>query len=611
MLSPYEMDSVIITGPNDVQEDVIKELHKLKVLHILEHSKNDLADIGKPLENASNLSEALVKIRALISALNIKKENVKFEIKRNLLDIQSTTRKLNEDVNSNSDELRKTEELIAKNKILVQELEILKGIDIPLESFTDYKSLAYFTGFIKNNINALEVDLSKLTKKFMMFNNASKKNIFIVLFIDAENKLKAKEILQKFNFLQQNFANIGNLKGNASSNLKKIEEEISKLKNEKQEIKKKLGMLTQQYGEFLIAADEFLREQLEKAEAPLKFASTKSSFLIKGWIPANELKSSIEKLNKASKNKIFVAFQPAKKNDDVPIKLNNPNYAKPFEFFIDLYSMPTYKEIDPTFFMFITYPIMFGIMLGDIGYGVVGIIFFWWLKKKMPKSTSFLNVLILASFVAIIFGFFFGELFGFEFINPVISRERDMITLMFIAIGIGVVHVNLGLIIGFANEWKSHGLMHAIYAKAGWIVLELGVAMVALSYFKIISISWMLGAAFLLISILMLLKGEGIKALLELPSIFTNIMSYIRLMAIGVSSVILALIINDSAKKAFHNGGVFVLMGVLILIIGHLINIFLGWLGSFLHSMRLHYVEFFSKFYHGGAKKYQPFGLKE
>ena len=108
----------------------------------------------------------------------------------------------------------------------------------------------------------------------------------------------------------------------------------------------------------------------------------------------------------------------------------------------------------------------------------------------------------------------------------------------------------------------------------------------------------------------MLYKGEGIRGLIEIPSIFSNTLSYARLMAIGLSSVVLALIINDSAEQFFHKGGFLVLIGVLILVIGHVINIMLGLLGSFLHSLRLHYVEFFTKFFHGGAKKYQPFGMR-
>ena len=613
MLKPYQMSSVIITGPNSIQETVIKELHNLKILHIVEHSKNELADIGKPLDNAGRLSETLVKIRALIAALNIKKEETGFETSKGLLEIESATKKLNQEASSNLDELRKTDEQIAKNQAAKNELEILKDIGLPLESFAPYKSLAYFTGYIgnKSSINFLKEELLKITDKFMLFESIARKRQFIVLFVDIKNKERGSSILNKHNFSPINFANIGNLKGNASGNLKKLEEETKKLQQRKEAIKKNLSQLSANHKGFLLAADELLSEQLEKAEAPLKFASTQSSFLIKGWIPSEELSKSIERLNKVSKNKIFVHFEPAKKEDKVPVKLKNPRYATPFEFFIDLYSMPTYREIDPTFFIFLTFPIFFGIMLGDIGYGIVSFMIFWIFKKKMPKAKNFFNILLLASFVTVLFGFLFGEFFGYEFIHPVISREHDMFKLLYIAIAIGIVHVNIGLAAGFINEAKSHGFMHAVYAKASWTILQVGIALLALTYFGMIAISPLIGAVFLALAILMLLKGEGVKGLIELPSILTNIMSYARLMAIGLSSVILAVIVNDSSKEFFHKGGFFILAGVLILIVGHAINIMLGLLGSFLHSLRLHYVEFFSKFFHGGAKKYQPFGAKE
>ena len=613
MLKPYEMSSVIIAGPNEFLENSIKELHRLKVLHIVEHSRNELADIGKPLESANRFSEILVKVRALISTLNIQKDDYKSK-PVGLYDVEKGTNKLNEQVKALSEQLRKTEELISANKSLRNELGILAETNIPLEAFTTYKSLSYLAGYVKDKkyLHAIKNELSKITDKFAVFNDKKEKRIFAAFFVESGKKEETQAILQKYKFIGLNLAHIANLKGDAISNLKKIE--IEERKNEKlrNEIKLQLDEISSNSKDFLLAADDFLSEQLEKAEAPLKFALTPSSFLIKGWVPNEELNNVIDKLNKATKNRIYVHFEPAKKHDNVPVKLKNMRLAKPFEFFIDLYSIPTYKEIDPTFFIFLTFPIFFGIMLGDVGYGALSILLFLFLKIKMPKARNFFNILILASFVTVIFGFLFGEFFGTEFIHPIISREHEMFKLLYIVIAIGVVHVNAGLILGIINEAKAHGFMHALYAKGSWILLQIGIALIVLSVTNTIkAVPIWLGIIFLVLSVLLLLKGEGIKGLIELPSILTNIMSYARLMAIGLSSVILAVIVNEQAGQFFHRGGFFLLIGILILVIGHAINFVLGLLGSFLHSLRLHYVEFFSKFFHGGAKKYQPFGLKE
>ncbi|HLC50133.1 MAG TPA: V-type ATP synthase subunit I [Candidatus Nanoarchaeia archaeon] len=612
MLKPHEMSSVIIAGPQKAQEAVVKELHQMKILHIIEHSKSEAADIGKPFQSAAKLSETLVKIRAMIAALNVQKNGSSYPIKKSL-EIETTALKLSKELSEVQEDLRKTEEETAKNGNALQELSLLESINIPLETLTTYKSLSYLAGFIgqKKNSHSLKQEISKISNKFMLFSSNSSKKEFVLLFIDIKNKEKAAEILQRYDFSQANLLNIQGMSGTAGSNIKKINEENLMLQSKKESIGKKLDSLKSQYGVFLLAAEEFLSEQLEKAEAPLKFASTQSSFLIRGWVPTGEIESMKIKIAKAAKNKILIQSEAAKKHDKVPVKMKNIKVAKPFEFFMDLYSIPAYSEIDPTFFLFLTFPIFFGLMLGDVGYGALSLCLFLFMKKKMPKAGSFFNVLILSSFVTILFGFFFGEFFGYEFGHPIISREHEMFKLMYLAIGIGIVHANLGLVLGFINIYKNHGLKMAIYEKGSWMLLQVGIALIALEYFNVISLHPAVGITFLAAAIIMLYKGEGIKGIIELPSILTNIMSYSRLMAIGLSSVILAVITNDMSKEFFHKGGFFILAGVLILVVGHAINIMLGLIGSFLHSLRLHYVEFFSKFFHGGAKKYQPFGYKD
>ncbi|MBW2975961.1 V-type ATP synthase subunit I, partial [Candidatus Woesearchaeota archaeon] len=602
----------------NIQEEVIKELHKLKIMHIVEHSKNELADIGKPMENANRLSEALVRVRALITALKIEKGEGKSGFKMGLPEIDQTARKINEQLNPHTESLRIAEERISSNNALKKELETLKDIDLPLDSLAPYKSLACFTGYVQDeeNVAYLKKEMSKMTEKFMLFDADAKKKILVIIFVDAKSREDTVNKLQMVDFNPINLADVWSLKGKASGNLLRIEKENAELEAERSAVKSQIEKLGQENRSFLTGAEEFLSQELEKAEVPLKFAVTKDSFFVKGWVPAEDLHGITEKLGKATNNRVFVHSESPKKTDRVPVKLNNPRWVKPFEFFMDMYSFPRYGEIDPTFLIFLTFPIFFGFMLGDFGYGIVSFALFYYLKKKFPKGSGFFNVLLLASVTSIVFGILYGEFFGLEELFGVhlpilLSRTHEVFTLLYMAVGIGIVHINTGLVLGFINEVKHHGLAKAIYEKGSWIILQIGAALLALSWMGKINLGLIVGGMFLALSLVLLYMGEGAIAIIELPSILSNILSYARLMAIGLSSVSLAVVVNEMAGGFFQKGGFFILAGILILLIGHVINIVLGLFGSFLHSLRLHYVEFFSKFFSGGATKYRPFGSKE
>ena len=187
MLKPYEMTSVIITGPKSLQEEVIKEIHSLKVLHIVEHSKSEIADIGIPLESAGKLSEILVKARAIIGALGISRKIHKFEPRESNADAESLVRKISAQLSAEQEGLKKIEDSISKNDSLRHELGILKNIGIPLEHFSSYKSLAYSAGYINKSIGEIKKEISGITKNFILLGSEAKKRNFIVLFFDAKS----------------------------------------------------------------------------------------------------------------------------------------------------------------------------------------------------------------------------------------------------------------------------------------------------------------------------------------------------------------------------------------------------------------------------------------
>jgi len=337
---------------------------------------------------------------------------------------------------------------------------------------------------------------------------------------------------------------------------------------------------------------------------------TASSFIADGYVPTDKAQEVISELRRVSGEKVIIEEKKLGSHDPAPVALKNPARVKDFQFFLDLYSLPRYKEIDPTWILFITFPIFFGFMLGDIGYGIASLALFWLLKWRMPQFGRFFNILMISSVSSMIFGSLFAEFFGLELYHPVLNRNpaHELEPLMLTAIAIGMLHINFGLTLGFINAMKAHGFKEAFFEKAGWFLLQISAAVLALSYLRMIPVSPILGYVLLAVSIYIIYKGEGIAGIVELPGIFGNILSYARLMAIGLSSVGIALVVNDMAVPFLQKGGLSIITGFLILLTGHVLNISIGCLGAFLHSLRLHYVELFGKFYKGGGVPFNPFG---
>jgi V/A-type H+/Na+-transporting ATPase subunit I len=616
-LNPIEMERIIVAGPNSILENVIKELHKLKILHIVEHSKNKLSNIGRPLIISEKYSQMLVDIRSLINIFSLKTTD--FTFKPQNFNFEDKIKIIFEEHKKNVEDISKLDELLSKNKILFQGLRPLKDINIPLGMLKPYESLVLISRIVGESmdIDYIKDSLSKLTPKFFILTGSYSENIAFVLFVDKAYCEQANAIIEKVKNtpFQLNHLDSGILDQNNNSqfSLRKLELQKEKLEKMKSDIYRRDLNLGQTNQELLLHAEYFLSNELEKSNAPLKFGATDKAFIVKGWVPKENLGKIIDGLNNVSEGKAYIQHNKPDMDDAVPVKLNNHKMAKPFELFINMFSLPGYREIDPTYFMFLTFPIFFGFMLGDFGYGILSFALFWFMKKRLPKLSNFLNIMILSSISSIIFGFIYGEFFGFEelghfHIPHLLSRSHGITELMIMAIAIGIIHINWGLVAGFVNLLKNHGIKHALLEKGSWFVLQVGIGFIIASYQGYLTMHPLIGWLILGVSIFMLYKGEGIKGLIEIPGLLSNSLSYLRLMAIGLSSVSIAIVVNEMAEGFFHEGGLLILAGILVMLVGHLLNILLGLFGSFLHSLRLHYVEFFSKFFHGSGLKYKPFG---
>jgi vacuolar-type H+-ATPase subunit I/STV1 len=628
---------------------------------------------GSPMEDAEAISERLNKINSILSLLGVSKETISkirdssdfvaefngvvTEGKISLKNVLKEVDMLYDKIKSISNHRKSFDDKIAKINEKINILE--RFIDSPLFkmdlSYLSLESINVFAGFSKDP-QSIESLISSKTKNFSFW---SKEDAFVLACdssVDLSNELKSAtliDLLSLFDFsdiglFDKNLRLIDNGKSNnidtgKSNNLKNnvkdskknktatrknndeealsfsslyklLLQEKTKLENEKRKVVESFSIHERTISKLLMY-QKYLLNELEKQEAPLLFGESEASFVVQGYVPRRKVPKLKSQLDKVLGKKFYLTEEYVDRHHEAPISLNHNKIVSPFDFFVNLYSLPSYGEIDPTIFTFISFPLIFGAMLGDMGYGLFSLFLFLYLKHKLPKFKSFFDILVWSSLWTILFGLIFGEFFGAEEIfgfkfHPLIHRMHDINSLMAFAIVIGLVHINIGFILGFINEYKHHGLWHAFSAKMSWIILQVGVAVIALTSMNLLDMPQWIGILLTVVPVVLIAISEGMAGIVEIPGIFGNILSYLRIMAIGLASAGLAVVVNDFATNFFRNGVVGIVPGLLLLIVGHAINILLGLFGPFLHSLRLHYVEQFSKFYKGGGVPYKPFGEK-
>lgn len=355
------------------------------------------------------------------------------------------------------------------------------------------------------------------------------------------------------------------------------------------------------------------QDRLARLLALALCGETEHAFVISGWVPTERCGELVSVLDEAFQGRVALLEHVIRGEefDAVPVILRNPGLVRPFELLLSLLTPPRYGSIDPTPFLAGFFPLFFGLMLGDVGYGVVALALAvlarakGWGGETGRKVTA---IVVVCSLSAIVFGLLFGEVFG-ELgarigLHPILfNRAKAVLPLLGLVLVLGGIHVVLGVGLGLWTALRQ-GEREKALAKATTLALILAAFLAILARLHHVPSALGTGALVALGPLLVvLIATEGVLAPIEIMKTIGNVFSYARLMALGIASVMLAEVANQMA-------GLFtVVVGVTIAVLLHAVNFAMGCFSPVIQALRLHYVEFFDKFYQDGGRPYEPFSL--
>ena len=373
-----------------------------------------------------------------------------------------------------------------------------------------------------------------------------------------------------------------------------------------------LGDIARRDGPVLRHARVVITDWLAAAAAHERARVTPHAFTLDGWVPDRSLGDLSRRVVEAAGPAVVVEQVEREEwsKEDAPVVLSNPRLFRPFEGFLKLLPLPKYGTIDPTPFVAVFFPLMFGMMLGDAGYGVVLVVIALLVHRRtLPGSFAQVATEIAGPCAAfsIIFGVLYGEYFGdlgrrlLGLPAFLYDREEAVIATLVAAVGLGVVHVVIGLVLGAVTS-RRRNARHAVGQGISAVMVLLVVAALLAAFDLLPSSLFTPAVIALFVAFPVLVFTEGMIAPIELLATFGNVLSYARIMAIGTASVMLAAVANSMVGAVGS-----VAVGLVFALLFHLVNFAIGLFSPAIHALRLHYVEFFGKFYSPGGTPYAPF----
>lgn len=600
--------------------EVLKDLTKDSVDSDIAKWEEELSKVKFALQFLNNY----VPKQSLIKSLRQEKLSLTMEELENKV-LNSNWEEVYDKVKEREEKLAKLENEKTKLQGNVQSLKPYEAFNAPLSTLKELKATSYFLGSVANQYSeSLQNDLNDCYVEIISKNN---NDTYFFALANKDNAEVVEEALRGVGFTP--------FKTDEDETPLKLihdyNERISLIDSDKFIIKEELAGYDEELKTIQLAY-EYYNNLVSRKSISSKFLKTESTTLIQGWVPVKENEKLTKIAGEVLGEEYYLNFEEVKQEeiDDVPIQLENNDLNASFEDVTSMYALPKYDDIDPTPFVTPFYLIFFGMMVADAGYGLLMLIgtlcalkFFHFDDgtKKMIKFFMYL------SFPTIVFGLIYGSFFGDLLpIKGFIDTNTDVMTILAMSVVFGAIQIVFGLCIKAALLIRMGKKTEALMDVGSWMLSLFSIGGVVAASMLNIPVLKTISIAGIVIGFIAIVLtqgrqmeskggkiGQGIYELYGVTGYLSDLVSYTRLMAIGLSGGSIAGAINMIMNMVTDNGNSvigMILFGPLIFIIFQTVNFLLSLLSGYVHTLRLTYVEYFSKFYDGGGRAFEPFESK-
>ena len=648
VLRPEKMSRVALLGLRDDETRILTLLHDLRVAQIESLSPEAMAELApeRGTEMQRTIADEALRFRGLVNALPPvdRAAAMRFET---LDDVLRAAAGVTIDAEVGALK-REDDQLQTELKAIDDELELLGKIGFypdRLDYLESPSFLSFFAEATPEAFGELRAALTAAADAQFVVGREDKSSVGFLVVLRRTGVDALARAAQSHNIHLAAIPSRAGTVAEESSTLRaRREADVGR----RAAIGERLRAIAKDWYSSVAAIDEALTIENRKLEIFSRLGAGREVFALEAWVPAKDVPRLEAIVEAATQGRIH--FTTVATREEPPTKMSNPAGVRRFEFFIRFYSLPQASEWDPTLVFAIVFPIFFGIMLGDWGYGLTILLICLWMIRGFPGARylprmgrNFVKLimgpkgmqqlawaLLPGCAVAIGLGFVFDEFFGVHVaqllfgISPIADPLRSVPSLLLIAGFLGLGMVTLGFALGALKEYFHHHVRGAV-GKAGGIAFAWGIAGYGLQVLHLHALGPHTPIALasyggLGLGVVLIVVGEGPFGFLSLIDIVSHILSYTRLVGILLASVVLAIVINDIAQIALHlhsallgpvvASAIGVLLAVIVVVGGQAFNVILGVFEPGIQGARLIFVEHFSKFYSGNGKPFHPFGVE-